>query len=97
MIGESAPLIAAFAMGLVVGAAFFWSLWIALRRLSRTAHAQFWLIGSSALRVGLMLLAWYWIAGGQWQKLLACLVAFVVVRLAAVRWAAIGKARPVAR
>lgn len=88
MIGEPAPLIFAFFAGAVLGAVYLAGLWIVVRLLPRTNNAGFWLLSSAALRIGLLVAAFYWVAGGRWEELLVCLMGFTIIRYAATWWAA---------
>jgi len=88
MINEPANLIFAFGGGAVLGAVYLSGLWIVVRRLPRTNNAGFWLLSGAAVRIGLLVAAFYWIAGGRWEGLLVCLMGFIVVRYAATWWAA---------
>jgi F1F0 ATPase subunit 2 len=90
MTDQALSIIAAFAAGMGLGALFLAGLWITVRRLPAQKHGGLWLLGSAWLRIGLLLAAWYWIADGSWERLLACLAGFVAVRLAATRWASAG-------
>jgi F1F0 ATPase subunit 2 len=94
MIDGPANLIASFAAGLILGALYLGTLWAILRRLSRTRYPAVWLLGSAAFRVGLLLLAWYWVSGGRWEGLLACLAGFLVIRFAATRIVRAGIRQP---
>jgi F1F0 ATPase subunit 2 len=40
----------------------------------------FWFLGSLLLRTTVALGGFYFVAGGQWQRLLLCLLGFVMVR-----------------
>jgi F1F0 ATPase subunit 2 len=95
MTGDTLHLIAAFAAGIGLGAVYLGALWITVRRLARLKHGGFWLLGSTWLRIGLLLAAWYWISDGRWERLLACLLGFFAIRFATTRWAAsVGAKRP---
>lgn len=95
MTTEPLNLAAAFAIGLAIAALYHAALWVAVRRLPRARHPSLWLLGGAAVRIALLLVAWYWIADGRWQVLLACLFAFVVVRMVATRWVRTGAKLPI--
>ena len=44
-----------------------------------------WFLGSLLLRMGIALAGFYFVAGGDWERLLPCLLGFVVARLV-VTW-----------
>lgn len=86
MIDDGVYLLAAFAAGIILGAAYLHSLWIVLRRLPHARAPGLWLLGSAAGRIGLLLAAWYWVSAGRWDGLLACLAGFLVIRVVATRF-----------
>ena len=54
------------------------------RALSSTRPAL-WFFGSLLLRMSIALAGFYFVAGGHWQRLLACLAGFVIARLIVTR------------
>lgn len=82
----------AFLLGGVLGAGYMAALWGAVRGLARSRHPVAWLLGGAVVRVGLLLGFFYLIMDGQWERLLACVAGFVVVRVAVTRWASTGAA-----
>lgn len=89
---QALPILAAFAAGIGLGALYLATLWLAVRYLFRLKYGPLLLVGSAWLRIGLLLAVWYWVSGGHWERLLACLAGFVVIRVAATRWASAGGA-----
>ena len=83
----SEPLSLAFAMstGVLLGAMFYGGLWWTVRRGVSSKRVALWFFGSLLLRTGLALAGFYVVADGDWQRLLLCLLGFVVARLA-VTW-----------
>jgi F1F0 ATPase subunit 2 len=45
-----------------------------------------WFIGSMLLRTGIVLAGFYFVGGGQWQRLLGCLLGFVIARFLVMRF-----------
>jgi F1F0 ATPase subunit 2 len=82
---ETLSLAFALAAGALLGAMFYGGLWWTVRRgvLSRRPALLF--LGSLLLRMGLALAGFYFVAGGDWQRLLLCLLGFVAARLAVAR------------
>jgi F1F0 ATPase subunit 2 len=85
MIDIPGNLIAAFAAGAGLGALYLGSLWLVVRRLPTARHPTLWLLGTAACRIGLLLAAWYGIAGGRWDALLACIAGFLILRITVTR------------
>jgi len=94
MIDDPVSLMTSFAAGLVLGALYLGALWLVLRHLPRARNPSLWLLGSAAGRIGLLLAGWYWVSGGRWDGMLACLAGFLLVRLAATRLARADIRRP---
>jgi len=82
---EHLSLAYAFAAGVLLGAMFYGGLWWTVRRAVSSKRAALWFLGSLLLRMGLALAGLYFVAGGHWQRLLLCLLGFVLARLA-VMW-----------
>lgn len=82
---EPLGLVGVGAAGLVLGAIFFGGLWWTVRRGVSSPRPVLWFVGSLLLRTGLVLVGFYWVSGGQWQRLLVGLLGFVVARLLVMR------------
>jgi F1F0 ATPase subunit 2 len=78
-------MILAGAAGVVLGAIFFGGLWWTIQKGVSSAHPATLFLTSSVLRMAIALTGFYFVSGGQWQRLVACLVGFVVARLS-VTW-----------
>ena len=77
---ETLMLVVAGAVGLVLGAVFFGGLWWTVRKGVSSPRPALWFLGSMLLRMGIVLAGFYFVGGGQWQRLLACLLGFVIAR-----------------
>jgi F1F0 ATPase subunit 2 len=63
-----------------LGAVFFGGLWWTIRRGLTSARHALWFLAGGVLRMGIALAGFYFVGAGQWQRLLACLVGFIVAR-----------------
>lgn len=72
--------------GVLIGVAFFAGLWWSVRRGLASSSPGLWMLGSLLVRLTLALAGFYWVGGGDWQRLLACLAGFLLGRWAVVRW-----------
>jgi len=84
----SMPTLAAALAGVALGGFFFGSLWWAVRRtLSAAACAPSMAahLGILVARLAITLLGFYLVGAGHWQRLLACLVGFLVARVVVTR------------
>ena len=81
------PLSLAFALaaGVLLGAMFYGGLWWTVRRVVSSKRVALWFLGSLLLRIGVALAGFYFVAGGNWERLLLCLLGFVMARVAVTR------------
>jgi F1F0 ATPase subunit 2 len=82
---EALRLMLAWLAGGMLGAMFFGGLWWTVRKAVASPCPALWFLGSIMLRMSLALAGFYLASGGQWQRLLACLLGFVMARLV-VTW-----------
>ncbi|MEO5819778.1 MAG: ATP synthase subunit I [Vicinamibacteraceae bacterium] len=71
--------------GTMLGAIFFGGLWWTVHRGVSSRRPALWFIVSLLARTSMILAGIYTIAGGQWQRLVSCLLGFAVARLG-VTW-----------
>ncbi|HNP16439.1 MAG TPA: ATP synthase subunit I [Terrimesophilobacter sp.] len=79
---EFLPLAAACAAGLLLGAGFFGGLWWTVRRGVSSERPALWFVGSLVLRMSIVLVGFHLVSGGEWKRLLACLLGFAIARFA---------------
>lgn len=85
---QAITLTAAFLAGAFLGALYFGGLWWTVRRLPHARQPLNLYFGSLAARVVLVLAGFYGVlAVCDWPQLMAALAGFLMVRLAAVRFA----------
>jgi F1F0 ATPase subunit 2 len=78
-------LVLAFVAGLGLGLFYFGGLWLTVQRLPQARHPGLLTLVSLIVRLGLTLAVFYLVMAGRWERLLACLVGFLLVRLVLVR------------
>jgi F1F0 ATPase subunit 2 len=66
--------------GLSLGAMFFGGLWWTVRRSMSAMRPAIWLLGSLMLRMSATLAGFYFVGLGDWQRLMVCLVGFILAR-----------------
>ena len=74
-----------------LGTIFVGGLWWTVRKGVLLAQPALWFFGSLLLRTGVVLAGFYFVGRSDWKRLLACLLGFVVARVAftvAVAWLA---------
>jgi F1F0 ATPase subunit 2 len=75
----------ALSAGVLLGAVFFGGLWWTVRKGVSSEQPVLWFFGSLLLRMSIALAGFYYVSGGHWERLLLCLVGFVIARLV-VTW-----------
>jgi len=78
-------LLLAFFVGMGAGLFYFGGLWWTVRRLPAARQPALLTFGSFLVRTGLSLVAFYFASGGHWQRILASLLGFIIVRVLLVR------------
>jgi F1F0 ATPase subunit 2 len=71
--------------GVGLGTIFFAGLWWTVRRGLSSHQPALWFSISLLLRVTIVLVGFFAVGGGHWRRLLACLLGFLVARLAVTR------------
>jgi F1F0 ATPase subunit 2 len=75
----------AFFVGFGAGLFYFGGLWWTVRRLPSARQPALLTLGSFLVRTGLGLAAFYFASGGHWERILASLLGFIMVRVFLVR------------
>jgi F1F0 ATPase subunit 2 len=75
----------ALVAGALLGAIFFGGLWWTVRKCVSSTHPALWLFGSLLLRMSIALAGFYFVSDGHWERLLLCLVGFVIARFIVTR------------
>ena len=84
---ETLILVLAWMAGGGLGAIFYGGLWWTVRKGVSSKQPALWFFGSLLLRMGIALAGFYFVSGGHWYRLLACLLGFVIARFI-VTWVA---------
>lgn len=82
---DAAILVLAGGAGILLGAVFFGGLWWTVRRGFSSKRPALWFLGSLVLRTSIGLAGFYFIFGGQWDRLLGGLLGFVIARFIVTR------------
>ena len=70
--------------GALLGAMFYGGLWWTVHRGVSSKRVALWFLGGLLLRMSIALSGIYFVAGGHWERLLLCLLGFVVIRPALI-------------
>lgn len=79
-------LVLAWLAGLLLGAIFFGGLWWTVRMGMASARPAMWFLLSLLLRMGLVLVGFYFVGQGDWRRLVSCLVGFFIARILITRF-----------
>jgi len=71
--------------GLLLGGIYFGGLWWTVRNGVTARHPALLFLGSMIVRMTIILTGFFFISGGQWQRLLICLAGFIAARSIAIR------------
>jgi len=82
---EALRLVLALVEGLFLGAVFFGGLWWTVQKGVSSNWSALWFFGSFLVRMSIVLVGFYFVARGHWQRLIVCLVGFVIARLIVTR------------
>ncbi len=79
-------IIVAFVVGILVGLFYFAGLWWTVRRIPESKYPGMLLLGSMAIRLGVLLAVFLLVVGTSWIRLLAAVVGFILARTILVRF-----------
>ncbi len=82
---ETLRLAPALVAGVLLGIMFFGGLWWTVRRGFSSKQPGLWFFGSQLLRMSIALAGFYFVSGGHWERLLVCLLGFLLARLVVMR------------
>ena len=85
MMNDTLSLVLALVTGVLLGAMFFGGLWWTVQKGVSSQRPALWFFGSLLLRTSIALAGFYFIARGHWERLLVCLLGFVIARLIVTR------------
>ncbi len=71
--------------GVLLGAFYYGGLWITVRRLSVARVPALVLFISFVVRVAIVLLGFYLVSGGRWERIVACLFGVLIARVLSIR------------
>lgn len=82
---DSLTLFLAWLAGGTLGALFFVGLWWTVRRAMSATWPALWVLSSLFFRTGVTLSGFYLVAGSQPDRLLLCLLGFIMARFIVIR------------
>ena len=85
IVNETMTLLFAGFAGLLLGAIFFGGLWWTVRKGVTAKQPALWFLGSMVLRMSIVTTGFYFVSSGHWQRLLICLLGFILARVIVTR------------
>ena len=79
-------LLIACLVGIALGMFFFGGLWWTVRRSARSDHPARLFISSFLIRMAVTVGGFYLVSDGDWRRILAALLGFVLARWLTLRW-----------
>jgi len=79
-------MIIALISGIILGMIFFGGLWYTVKKTVGSNYAALWILGSSLTRTVIVLTGFYFVAQGNWQRLLLAVAGFIVARFVVMRF-----------
>ncbi len=71
--------------GITLGLIFFGGLWWTVRKGVHSRQPALWFLGSLLLRMSIVLGGLLWVGGGDWRRLLWCLLGLTIGRILVTR------------
>ncbi len=75
-----------FITGLILGTLFFGGLWFTVKKSVTSKKPALWVFSSFFIRIGITLIGFYFIAASSWQRLLICLLGFIIARFIVIQF-----------
>ena len=76
----------AYVLGLFLGGLFFAGLWFTVKKAVNSTMPLLWFLASFFIRASILLIGFYTISHGNWQKFIVCLVGFITARFIVMRF-----------
>ena len=73
------------AAGVTLGTIFFGGLWWTVEKGVSSKQPAVWFIGSLLLRMSIALVGLYFIGRGHWERMVVCLIGFIIARFILMR------------
>ena len=84
-INEVISLMPALFAGIILGILFFGGLWYTVRIGLNSKNATLIFMASLVIRMAIVLLGFYFVGANNWQRMLVCLVGFLIARIIITR------------
>jgi F1F0 ATPase subunit 2 len=85
---DLSALVMSWLAGILLGGVFFGGLWWTVRKGMASPRPAPWFLGSFLLRMGIVIVGFYYVGKDDWRCLVACLAGFIIARFLVTRFTA---------
>lgn len=78
-------IIAALVIGIALGVFYFGGLWLTVRSVTKVQRPAMLVFGSFLGRMGIVLLGFYLVMNGRWERMVAVMAGFLLARMLLMR------------
>ena len=82
---DTGMIILTFISGFILGLFFFGGLWWTTKRALLSKMPALWFLTSLFVRLGTVIIAFYYLSRGHWERALVCLLGFIIARTIIMR------------
>ena len=82
---ETGMILITLILGILLGLFFFGGLWWTTKKGLLSKTPALWFLTSLFVRIGIVIIAFYYLSRGHWERALICLIGFIIARTIIMR------------
>ena len=67
-------------IGIILGTLYFGGLWLTVQKINSAMHPALWMFISFIIRIGVLLITFYWLVMVNWAYLAVAFIGFLIAR-----------------